>query len=103
MAEDKWLDSITDSMDVNLGKLQERVGDREAWHAAAHGSRRSPGGGNGNPLQCSCLESPMDRGAWQATVYGIAKELGMTEQLNSSDFCMLPPQGLLFFFLKFTL
>ena len=29
---------------------------------------RSPGGGNGNPLQCSCLENPMDRGAWQATV-----------------------------------
>ena len=29
---------------------------------------KSPGGGHGNPLQCSCLESPMDRGAWQATV-----------------------------------
>ena len=29
-------------------------------------SRRSPGGGHGNPLQCSCLENPMDRGAWQA-------------------------------------
>ena len=36
------------------------------------GSGRSPGGGNGNPLQCSCLENPMDRGAWQATVYGVA-------------------------------
>ena len=68
MAEDEWLDSITDSMDVNLGKLRERVGDREAWHAVAHGSGRSPGGGNGNPLQCSCLENPMDRGAWRATV-----------------------------------
>ena len=31
-------------------------------------SGRSPGGGNGNPLQCSCLENPMDRGAWEATV-----------------------------------
>ena len=30
---------------------------------------KSPGGGHGNPLQCSCLESPMDRGAWQATVH----------------------------------
>ena len=30
-------------------------------------SGRSPGGGHGNPLQCSCLENPMDRGAWQAT------------------------------------
>ena len=104
MAEDEWLDSITDSMDVNLGKLRERVGDREAWHAVAHGSGRSPGGGNGNPLQCSCLENPMDRGAWRATVYGVAKELGMTEQPNNnSDFCMLPPQGFIFFFLKFTL
>ena len=31
-----------------------------------------PGEGNGNPLQCSCLENPMDRGAWQATVHGVA-------------------------------
>ena len=37
------------------------------------GSGRSPGGGNSNPFQCSCLESPMDRGAWQATVHGVAK------------------------------
>ena len=37
------------------------------------GSGRSPGGGNGNPLQHSCLENPMDRGAWQATVYGVTK------------------------------
>ena len=34
---------------------------------------RSPGEGNGNPLQHSCLENPMDRGAWQATVHGVAK------------------------------
>ena len=37
------------------------------------GSERSPGGRHGNPLQCYCLENPMDRGAWQATVHGIAK------------------------------
>ena len=30
-------------------------------------------GGNGNPLQCSCLENPMDRGAWPATVHGVTK------------------------------
>jgi len=36
-------------------------------------SGRSPGRGNGNPLQCSCLENPMDRGAWQAPVHGVAK------------------------------
>ena len=37
------------------------------------GSERSPGGGNGNPLQCSCLENSMDRGACQATVHGVAR------------------------------
>ena len=36
-------------------------------------SGRSPGEGNGNPLQYSSLENPMDRGAWQATVKGVAK------------------------------
>ena len=36
-------------------------------------SRRSPGGGNGNPLWYSCLGNPMDRGAWWATVHGVAK------------------------------
>ena len=34
---------------------------------------RYPGEGNGNPLQYSCLDNPMDRGAWQATVYSVAK------------------------------
>ena len=34
---------------------------------------RSPGGGHGNPLQCSCLENLRDRGAWQATVHGVAE------------------------------
>ena len=37
------------------------------------GSGRSPGEGNGNPLQYSCLETPMDGGAWWATVHGVAK------------------------------
>ena len=37
------------------------------------GSGRSPGGGLGNPFQYSCLENPMDRGAWQATVLRVAK------------------------------
>ena len=37
------------------------------------GSGRSPGGGNSSPLQYSCLENPMDRGAWQAAVQGFAK------------------------------
>ena len=37
------------------------------------GSGRSPGEGNGNPLQYSCLENPMDRGAWWATAHGVAR------------------------------
>ena len=39
------------------------------------GSERSPGEGNGNPLWYSCLENPMDRGAWRATDHGISKSL----------------------------
>ena len=37
------------------------------------GLERSPGEGNGNPLQYSCLENPMGRGTWQATVHGVAE------------------------------
>ena len=40
------------------------------------GLGRSPGAGNGSPLQCSCLENAMDRGAWQATVHGVTKRVG---------------------------
>ena len=43
------------------------------------GSGRSPGEGKGNPLQCSSLENPMDRGAWRAIVHGVTKESDMTE------------------------
>ena len=42
------------------------------------GLGRSPGVGNGNPLQYSCLGNPMDRGAWWATVHGVTKESDMT-------------------------
>ena len=47
------------------------------------GSGRSPGEGNGNPLQYSCLENPMDGGAWWATVHGVAKsQTRLSERLN---------------------
>ena len=46
------------------------------------GLGRFPGGGNSNPLQYSCLENPMDRGVWQATVHGVAKYSDTTEQLS---------------------
>ena len=52
-------------------------GEESAFNAAdlssIPGSGRSPGEGNGNPLQYSCLENSMDRGAWWATVHGVTK------------------------------
>ena len=47
------------------------------------GLGRSPGEGNGSPLQYSCLENPMDKGAWQATAHGVAKS-----QIRLSDFTL---------------
>ena len=46
------------------------------------GSGRSPGEGNGSPPQYSCLENPMDRGAWSATVHGVTKSQTRLKQLN---------------------
>ena len=46
---------------------------------------RSPGGRNDNPLQDSRLENPMDRGAWRATVHGVAGEVDTTERLNNNN------------------
>jgi len=43
------------------------------------GSGISPGGGHGNPLQYSCLENPVDRGAWWTAVHGVAKKSDMTD------------------------
>ena len=106
-----WLDSITNSMGMNLSKLQEIVKDSEASCAAVQRVRhhlateqqqnsfeelcwwlsgkcrrnrfdslvgRSPGKGNGNPLQYSCLENLMERGVWCAAVHRVTKELNTT-------------------------
>ena len=57
------------------------------------GSGRSPGEGNGNPLQYSCLENSMDGGAWWATVYGVAKS--QTRLSNFTiflSFFLVPPR-----------
>ena len=50
------------------------AGDR----GSVPGSGRSPGEGNDNPVQYSCLENPKDREAWQVIIHGVAKELGAT-------------------------
>ena len=54
---------------VALRNLPANAGDTDS----IPGLGRSPGEGNGNPLQNSCLENPMDGGAWQAIVHGVAK------------------------------
>ena len=46
------------------------------------GLGRLPGGGNVNPFQYSCLENPMDRGAWQATIHGVSKSWTRLKQLS---------------------
>ena len=56
------------------------------------GLGRSPGRGHGNPLQCSCLENPIDRGAWQATVHRVS-ESDMTEHARRKDQDFCSPQA----------
>ena len=54
------------------------------------GPGRSPGGGHGSPLQCSCLEDPIDRGAWQAMVHRDAKSLTQLKWLSTAQYiCQL--------------
>ena len=61
---------VVKSLSANAGDIRDT--------SLIPGSGRSPGGGHGNPLQCSCLENPTDRGAWWATVQRVA-ESDMTE------------------------
>ena len=60
---------------VNAGDTRD-AGSIPGWE-------RSPGGGNGNPLQYSCLENPMDRGAWWATGHRVTKVSDVTKRLKS--------------------
>ena len=53
------------------------------------GSGRSPGGGHGNPLQCSCLENPMDRRAWRATVHSIERSWAGLKGLIMHTACVI--------------
>ena len=61
---------VVKNLPANAGEVRDA--------GSVSGLGRSPGGGQGYPIQCSCLESPMDRGAWRATVPGV-KKLDTTE------------------------
>ena len=63
------LNKIMTSLVAKTVKSLSNAGDP----GSIPGSGRSPGEGNGNPLQYSCLESPMERRVWQATVHGVTK------------------------------
>ena len=67
------------------------------------GSGRSPGEGNGNPLQYSCLENSMDRGAWRATVYGVSKSWTRLSDFTSLHFTSLHSTSLCFSLTAFSL
>ena len=60
-------DSVSKNLPANTGVV-----------SSTHGLGRSPGRGNGNPLQYSCMGNPTDREAWRATAHGVAKELDVT-------------------------
>ena len=83
----RWLDSIIKLMDMNLSKFQEIVEDKGAWYASIYGE------GNSNPLQYSCLENPMDGGAWWATLHRVAKSW---TQLSDFTFTFNEHTGLIF-------
>ena len=64
-----------------LGRYKSDVTERLHFHF----SLSCTGEGNGNPLQCSCLENPRDRGAWWAAVYGVAQSWTRLKWLSSSS------------------
>ena len=66
-----YWDFLSGSVVKNLPANAGNVGDV----CSIPGLGRSSGEGNGNPLQCSCLENPLDRGAWRAAVPGVTKSL----------------------------
>ena len=80
-------------MEMNHGRHQSFPGGSSGKESACNvgdlglipGLGRSPGEGNGYPLQCYCLENPMDRGARPATVHGVT-ELAMTKATEHSTF-----------------
>ena len=66
---------VVKSLPVNAGDIRDM--------GLIPGLGRSPGEGHGNPLQYSCLENPMDRGAWRATVHRVSKSQTQLKQLST--------------------
>ena len=86
---DKWdaLDSPEINPCIYIVRLPWWLSSKESACNAGDeslipGLGRSPGGGHGNPLQYSCLENPMERGAWRATVHGVAQNRKPPKQLS---------------------
>ena len=69
-------------MVLEVKNLSTNIGDARDT-GSIPGLGRSPIGGHGNPLQYSCLENPMDRGAWWATVHGVEKNQTQWKQLST--------------------
>ena len=61
-----------------------KVAHTETWVGSIPGLGKSPGGGHGNPCQYSCLEDPMDRGGWQATVHRVTKSQTCLKWLSTA-------------------
>ena len=96
--QESWVRSLSWADPLEEG-MEENSMDRAAWRATVHGVAKSrtrlsdftfhfsllcTGEGNGNLLQCSCLENPRDRGAWWAAVHGVAQSWTPLKQLSSS-------------------
>ena len=77
------------------GRLQSMglLGVGQTERLRFHFSLSCIGEGNGNPLQCSCLENLRDRGAWWAAVYGVAQSRTRLKQLSSSSSSSMPLGG----------
>ena len=69
-------------MDFPGGSVVKNPSANTGDSVSVLGLGRSPGEGNGHPLQYSCLGNPMDRGAWQTKIHGVRKELNVTYRLN---------------------